>query len=92
MNILYYDENKIGFSDMEPIAKHLNETLGYTLILPSCMSLLVDVNPEVIMTIMEQLSNILEKIKEERPEDYQRAKELSTVETYRRIIERKNLK
>ena len=35
---------------------------------------------------------ILEKIKEERPEEYKQAKEISTVETYKRIIERKNLK
>ena len=39
---------------------------------------------------MEQVCDALEKIKEERPEEYKQVKEISTVETIKRIVERNN--
>jgi hypothetical protein len=91
MNILYYDADKITYEQLHDISKFVNEELGETIFLPNSTHLLVNANACELIHVMEQLCNALEKIKEERPEEYKQAKEISTVETYRRIIE-KNLK
>lgn len=88
MNILYYEAGKISYEQLCDIAKFVNKELGETIFLPNSTHLLVDANACELIHVMEQLCNALEKIKEERPEEYQRAKEISTVETYKRIIER----
>jgi hypothetical protein len=92
MNILYYEADKINYEHLCDIAKFVNNELGETIFLPNSTHLLVNANACELIHVMEQLCDALEKIKEERPEEYQRAKEISTVETYKRIIERKNLK
>lgn len=92
MNILYYDADKIKYENLYEISKFVNNKLGETICLPNSTHLLVNANACELIHAMEELCNALEKIKEERPEEYQRAKEISTVETYKRIIERKNLK
>ena len=91
MNILYYEANRIKYDELYNISKFVNDKLGETIFLPNSTHLLVNANACELIHAMEQLCNALEKIKEERPEEYQRAKEISTVETYKRIIE-KNLK
>lgn len=92
MNILYYDADKIKCEQLYEISKFVNRELGETICLPNSTHLLVNANACELIHVMEQLADALEKIKEERPEEYQRAKEISTVETYKRIMERKNLK
>lgn len=91
MNILYYEADKITYEQLNDIAKFINDELGGTIFLPNSTHLLVNANAYELIRAMEQLCNALEKIKEERPEEYKQAKEISTFETYRRIIE-KNLK
>ena len=92
MNILYYEADKINFKQLCDVAEVVNNELGETIVLPNSTHLLVSANAYELIRVMEQLCNALEKIKEERPEEYQQAKEMSTVETWRRIMERKNLK
>jgi alanine dehydrogenase len=92
MNILYYDADKIKYDELCDMAKFVNDKLGETIFLPNSTHLLINANACEIIHVMEQLADALVKIKEERPEEYKKAKEISTVETYKRIIERKNLK
>jgi hypothetical protein len=88
MNILYYEADKMNYEQLCDIAKFVNDKLGETIFLPNLTHLLINANACELIHVMEQLCDALEKIKEERPEEYQRAKEMSTVETYKRIIER----
>jgi hypothetical protein len=88
MNILYYDADKIKYEQLCDIAKFVNNELGETIFLPNSTHLLINANACELIHVMEQLCDALEKIKEERPEEYQKAKEISTVQTYKRIIER----
>jgi hypothetical protein len=88
MNILYYDADKINYEQLCDIAKFVNNELGETVFLPNSTHLFVNANACELIHVMEQLCDALEKIKAERPEEYQRAKEISTVETYKRIVER----
>lgn len=92
MNILYYEADKIKYEQLCDIAKFVNNELGETIFLPNSTHLLVNANAYELIHAMEQLWNALEKIKEERPEEYKQAKEINTFETYKRIMERKNLK
>lgn len=92
MNILYYDADKIKYEQLCDIAKFVNDELGETIFLPNSTHLLINANACELIRVMEQLCDALAKIKEERPEEYKQAKEISTVETYKRTIERKNLK
>ncbi len=92
MNILYYEADKIKYEQLCDIAKFLVRELGETIFLPNSTHLLVNANACELFHVIEQLCNALEKIKEERPEEYKQAKEMSTVETWKRITERKNLK
>lgn len=88
MNILYYDADKIKYDQLCDIARFINNELGETIFLPNSTHLLVNANACELIHVMEQLYDALEKIKEECPEEYHRAKEISTIETYKRIIER----
>jgi hypothetical protein len=88
MNILYYEADKIKYEQLYDIAKFVNDELGETVFLPNSTHLLINANACELIHVMEQLCDALEKIKEERPEEYKQAKEISTVETYKRIIER----
>lgn len=90
MNILYYEAGKINYEQLCDIVKFVNRELGETICLPNSTHLLVDANACELIHVMEQLCDALEKIKEERPEEYKQAKEISTVETYKRIVERNN--
>ena len=92
MNILYYEADKINYEHLHDIVKFINNELGETVCLPNSTHLLVNANACQLIQVMKQLCDALEKIKKERPEEYQRAKEISTVKTYKRIIKRKNLK
>lgn len=89
MNILYYDADKIIYDQLCDIAKFVNNELGETIFLPNSTHLLINANACELIHVMEQLCGALEKIKEERPEEYKQAKEISTVETWKRIMERK---
>lgn len=91
MNILYYKADKINYEQLHNMAKLINEELGETIFLPDSVHLLTNVNADTLIHTMEQLSSALEKIKEERPEEYKHAKEMSQFEYYRKII-KKNLK
>jgi alanine dehydrogenase len=88
MNILYYDADKTKYDELCGMSEFVNNKFGETIFLPNSTHLLVNANACELIHVMEQLADALEKIKEERPEEYQRAKEISTVETYKRIVER----
>ena len=88
MNILYYEAGKINDEQLCDIAKFVNKELGETILLPNLTYLLIDANACELIHVIEQLCDALEKIKEERPEEYKQAKEISTVETWKRIMER----
>ena len=90
MNILYYDADKIKYEQLCDIAKFVNSELGETVFLPNSTHLLINANACELIYVMEQVCDALEKIKEERPEEYKQAKEISTVETIKRIVERNN--
>ena len=92
MNILYYEADKIKCDQLCNIAKFVNNELGETIFLPNSTHLLINANACELIRAMEQLCDALEKIKEERPEEYKQAKEISTFETYKRVMKRKNLK
>lgn len=91
MNILYYEADKIKYEQLSDIAKFINKELGETIFLPNSTYLLANVNAYELIHAMEQLCNALEKIKEERPEEYKQAKEISTFDTYKRAMKRKKL-
>jgi hypothetical protein len=90
MNILYYDADKIKYDQLCEMAKFINNEFGETVFLPNSTHLLIKANACELIHVMEQLADALEKIKEEHPEEYKQAKEISTVETWKRIIERNN--
>lgn len=92
MNILYYEADKIKYEQLYDIAKFVNNQLGETIFLPNSTHLLINANAYELIHVMEQLCDALEKIKEERPEEYKQAKEISTFNTYKKVMERKNLK
>lgn len=92
MNILYYEADKITYEQLCDVAKFVDNELGETIYLPNSTHLLINANACELIHVMEQICNALEKIKEERPEEYKQAKEISTFETYKRVMERKNLK
>ena len=90
MNILYYDADKIKYEQLYDVAKFVNSELGETVFLPNSTHLLINANACELIHVMEQVCDALEKIKEERPEEYKQVKEISTVETIKRIVERNN--
>ena len=88
MNILYYEADKIKYDELYDIVKFANNRLGETVCIPNSTHLLIDASACELIHVIEQLCNALEKIKEERPEEYKQAKEISTVETWKRIVEK----
>jgi 5'-deoxynucleotidase YfbR-like HD superfamily hydrolase len=74
MNILYYDEN-IGYEHLNDLWKHLKDTYpeDTLLFLPNTVQLLIDASAEQLFDVGDKISVALEKIKEERPEEYKKA-------------------
>jgi hypothetical protein len=89
MNILYYDD-KIPLEGIYEIWRSLKANLPKEelLALPSSTQLLINVPAEELFNIGDRIWVALEKIREERPEEYQQAKEMRAIETYKRIMER----
>ena len=74
MNILYYDEN-ISYEYLNDLWSHLKDKYpeDTLLFLPNSVRLLTDVSAEQLFNISDQIWVALEKIREERPEEYQKA-------------------
>jgi hypothetical protein len=74
MNILYYDD-KIPLEEIYDIWKGIRAKLPEEelLALPSSTQLLINVSAEELFNIGDKISVALEKIREERPEEYKEA-------------------
>ena len=74
MNILYYDE-KMGLCDLQYLWETMKPMFseGELLFLPNSVQLLIDVSAEVLFDAGDKIAVALEKIKEERPEEYEKA-------------------
>jgi hypothetical protein len=74
MNILYYDEN-IGYEYLSDLWNHLKDKYpeGTLLFLPNSVRLLTDASAEQLFDIADKIAIALDKIKEERPEEYEKA-------------------
>ena len=74
MNILYYDES-ITYEHLSYLWLHLKDKYpeGTLLFLPNSVQLLIDVSAEQLFDIGDKIGAALEKIKEERPEEYKKA-------------------
>ena len=74
MNILYYDD-KIPLDAVYDIWQSIKTTMPEEelLALPNSTQLLINVPAEELFNIGDKISVALEKIKEERPEEYQKA-------------------
>jgi hypothetical protein len=74
MNILYYDD-KIPLDEIYDIWKSIKVKLPEEelLALPNSTQLLINVPAEELFNIGDQISIALEKIKEEKPEEYEKA-------------------
>lgn len=74
MNILYYDD-KIPLDAVYDIWKSIKTSLPEEelLALPSSTQLLINVPAEELFNIGDKISVALEKIREERPEEYKEA-------------------
>ena len=74
MNILYYDEN-ISYEYLNDLWSHLKDKYpeGTLLFLPNSVRLLINVSAEQLFDIGDKIGVALEKIKEERPEEYEKA-------------------
>ena len=74
MNILYYDKT-MDLCDLEPLWEAMKPTFseGDLLFLPDSVQLLIDVPAEVLFDIGDKIWVALEKIREERPEEYRKA-------------------
>ena len=74
MNILYYDD-KIPLEEIYDIWKSIKVKLPEEelLALPNSTQLLINVPAEELFNIGDKISIALEKIKEERPEEYDKA-------------------
>ena len=74
MNILYYDEN-VSYEYLNDLWSHLKDKYpeGTLLFLPNSVRLLTDVSAEQLFDIGDKIGVALEKIKEERPEEYEKA-------------------
>ena len=74
MNILYYDESTPAdylYDLWENLKPRFPE--GELLFLPSSVKLLMDVSAEELFSAGDQIWVALEKIREERPEEYRKA-------------------
>lgn len=74
MNILYYDD-KIPLDEIYDVWQGIKDKLPEEelLALPSSTQLLIDVPAEELFNIGDKIAVALEKIKEERPEEYEKA-------------------
>ena len=74
MNILYYDE-KMDVDDLQPIWETMKPMFreGELLFLPKSVQLLVDVPAEALFDIQEKIVVALDRIREEKPKEYQQA-------------------
>lgn len=86
MNVLYYDIDKIDFENLENVAQFVQKKLGDTIFLPTATHLLIDAPAEEIMNIMDRLVVVLEKIREERPDEYEKAKQMRQYEIFKKVI------
>ena len=72
MTIIKYDEN-INIHDLIEIGKAVQDR-GYDVIaIPSSVDLMIEATAEELFGISDQIWVALEKIKEERPEEYKKA-------------------
>lgn len=74
MNILYYDKSTTAdylYELWESLKPRFPE--GDLLFLPNNVELLMEVSAEELFGVGDQISIALEKIKEERPEEYEKA-------------------
>ena len=74
MNILYYDEN-ITYEHLNALWLHIKEKYpeDTLLFLPNSVQLLINVSAERLFDVGDKIGVALEKIKEERPEEYEKA-------------------
>ena len=74
MNILYYDET-MNLYNLESLWEAIKPAFpeGELLFLPNSVQLLIDVPAEVLFDIGDKIWVALEKIREERPEEYRKA-------------------
>jgi hypothetical protein len=74
MNILYYDEN-ISYEHLNDLWSHLKDKYpeDTLLFLPNSVRLLTDASAEQLFDIADKIAIALDKIKEERPEEYEKA-------------------
>lgn len=97
MNILYYDD-KIPLDAVYDIWKSIKTSLPEEelLALPSSTQLLINVPAEELFNIGDKIAVALERIKEERPEEYQKAYDNRIVEIrdrqWKEIINKINAK
>lgn len=74
MNILYYDKN-MNYEHLNDLWNHLKDKYpeDTLLFLPNSVQLLIDATAEQLFDIGDKIWAALEKIKEERPEEYRKA-------------------
>ena len=74
MNILYYDKT-MNLCDLEPLWETMRSMFSEEdlLFLPNTVQLFIDVPAESLFDIGDKIGIALEKIKEERPEEYEKA-------------------
>ena len=95
MNILYYDD-KIPLEEIYDIWKSIKAKMPEEelLALPSSTQLLINIPAEDLFYIGDKIGVALEKIKEERPEEYEKAynNRMITIrdKQWKEIIEQQN--
>lgn len=95
MNILYYDD-KIPLEEIYDIWQGIKAKLPEEelLALPSSTQLLINIPAEDLFSIGDKISVALAKIKEERPEEYERAynNRMITIcdEQWKEVIKKQN--
>jgi hypothetical protein len=74
MNILYYDKN-MSYEHLNDLWVHLKDKYpeDTLLFLPNSVQLLIDASAEQLLNISDQIWVALDKIREERPEEYRKA-------------------
>ena len=74
MNILYYDEN-ITYEHLDALWHHIKDKYPEEalLFLPNSVQLFINASAEQLFDIGDKIGVALEKIKEERPEEYEQA-------------------
>jgi hypothetical protein len=95
MNILYYDEN-ISYEHLNALWLHIKDKYpeDALLFLPNSVQFLINVSAEQLFDIGDKIGVALEKIKEERPEEYEKAynNRMVTIrdKQWKEIIEQQN--